>query len=93
MSSLPTTNFPNRGYNNQQKDLRHLFQPLALVSWGAKLEMNVVNDQQVVGFIRKHARNAPEDIERDGIYNQYLIHPAQVVSDAKDNSLCPSFNA
>lgn len=55
--------------------------------------MSVVDEATAVNFIRKHARVAPEDIERDGIYNQYLIQPARIVSDAKDSVICANFGA
>lgn len=65
--------------------------PLALVSWGSKLEMNFVDVQTAVSFIKTHARIAPEDISRDGIYDDYLIHAARIVSDEMDSGICSSF--
>ncbi|CAJ0580862.1 unnamed protein product, partial [Mesorhabditis spiculigera] len=68
--------------------------PLALVAWGARLEMNEVDEkatQMAVEFIRKHAHIAPEDIARDGIYDHYLLQPARVVTDATDSTICPNF--
>ncbi|ETN83817.1 hypothetical protein NECAME_07180 [Necator americanus] len=72
-------------YNKLSKE-----RPLALVAWGAKLEMGIVDEQDAIRFIREHARIAPEDLSKDGIYDQFLIHPAAVVSDEMDNNLCPS---
>ncbi|CAJ0942064.1 unnamed protein product, partial [Mesorhabditis belari] len=68
--------------------------PLALVAWGAKLELNLVDERSIamaVAFIRKHARVAPEDISRDGIYDHYLMVPARIVSDQADSKICPDF--
>ncbi|CAJ0600363.1 unnamed protein product [Cylicocyclus nassatus] len=63
--------------------------PLALVAWGAMMGMGSVDEKNVIGFIRQHARIAPEDIFKDGIYDQYLVKPASIVSDEKDSNLCP----
>ncbi|EYC27904.1 hypothetical protein Y032_0008g246 [Ancylostoma ceylanicum] len=72
-------------YNKLTKD-----RPFALISWGAMLGMGSVEENTVVSFIKEHARVAPEDLSKDGIYDQFLIHPAAVVSDEMDNQLCPS---
>ncbi|KHJ85596.1 hypothetical protein OESDEN_14673 [Oesophagostomum dentatum] len=70
------------------KKLKH-DRPLALVSWGIMMGMSSVNDTAVVDFIKEHARSAPEDISKNGVYDWYLIRPADVVSDDMDNHLCP----
>ncbi|CAI4230792.1 unnamed protein product [Auanema sp. JU1783] len=63
--------------------------PLALVAWGAKLEMNHVIPTEVITFIREHAHVAPEDISRDGLYDQYLIKAADVIdNDPEDKNVC-----
>ncbi|VDL87470.1 unnamed protein product [Nippostrongylus brasiliensis] len=67
------------------------FQPLALVTWGSKLEMNYVDVDASVAFIKSHARIAPEDLSKDGIYDQFLIHEAVVVSDQNDSKLCSPY--
>ncbi|KAL6727996.1 hypothetical protein Aduo_009813 [Ancylostoma duodenale] len=72
-------------YNKLAKE-----RPFALVSWGAMMGMGFVEEQKVISFIKEHARVAPEDLSKDGIYDQFLIHPAAVVSDEMDNNLCPS---
>ncbi|TKR76054.1 hypothetical protein L596_017255 [Steinernema carpocapsae] len=65
--------------------------PLHLVAWGAKLQMNTVDEAAVVKFIRKHTHVAPEDISRQGVYNNYLMRPAQPLSNSPDDlHPCPS---
>ncbi len=54
--------------------------------------MNTVNSQLVRQFIIEHARQAPEDVEKEGKYDKHLIKPAKVVSDRQDSELCPSFS-
>jgi len=64
--------------------------PLALLAWGAKLEMNTVDLSQAIRFMRKHAHVAPEDLSKDGHYNEMLLHPASIVSDKEDSVVCPN---
>uniref|UniRef100_A0A1I7XTN0 Uncharacterized protein n=1 Tax=Heterorhabditis bacteriophora TaxID=37862 RepID=A0A1I7XTN0_HETBA len=68
-----------------------ILQPLALVAWGAKLEMNQVISQQAIDFIKMHARIAPEDLFKNGLYDRYLIRPAVKVNDDMDNDLCSHY--
>ncbi|CAD6198947.1 unnamed protein product [Caenorhabditis auriculariae] len=65
--------------------------PIALVSWGARIEMNYVDEEQVVAFIKKFARRAPEDISRNGLYDQFLVRPAQIISDENDSNICVDY--
>lgn len=63
--------------------------PFALIAWGRSLEMSVIDLDIIVGFIRMNALQGPEKTSRNGQYSAGLIDPAQHVSDADDNSLCP----
>ncbi|XP_044270695.1 uncharacterized protein LOC123015176 [Tribolium madens] len=62
--------------------------PLALVTWGHRLEMSKVAPKIVVDFIRKHALKGPEHTARDGQYDLMLEEHSEVVSDLKDQELC-----
>uniref|UniRef100_A0A8R1ENX3 Uncharacterized protein n=1 Tax=Caenorhabditis japonica TaxID=281687 RepID=A0A8R1ENX3_CAEJA len=66
------------------------FQPLALVGWGSRLEMNAVDEKRVIEYIKKYGNRAPEEITRDGSYDEYLIQEAKVISE-KDENLCPNY--
>jgi len=63
--------------------------PFALVAWGAKLEMNTVDVIQAVLFMKKHAHVAPEDLSKEGQYDEMLLRPASMVSDKDDSAVCP----
>ncbi|EFA09580.1 uncharacterized protein LOC658689 [Tribolium castaneum] len=62
--------------------------PLALVTWGHRLEMSKVAPEIVVDFIRKHALKGPEQTARDGQYDLMLKDHSGIVSDLKDRELC-----
>ncbi|KZC06978.1 PREDICTED: uncharacterized protein LOC107195223 [Dufourea novaeangliae] len=64
--------------------------PLALLAWGCRLTMSYVNPDVVIGFIREHALQGPEDIPSDGDFEEGLVHAAETVSDHLDTNLCPS---
>lgn len=70
---------------------RHLpiQRPLALVTWGKRLTMSVVDVEMVKYFILQNALQGPEKISRDGQYDQDLIKEAEIVSDTEDTVLCP----
>ncbi|CAI5447785.1 unnamed protein product [Caenorhabditis angaria] len=64
--------------------------PFALVGWGSRIEMSHVEEEKVVEFLKKYARRAPEEITRDGLYDQYLVKAASFVSGPKDDQICPN---
>ncbi|XP_050501798.1 uncharacterized protein LOC114332178 [Diabrotica virgifera virgifera] len=64
--------------------------PLALLTWGHRLEMSKISKSLVVRFIRDHAHRGPEDTFKDGQYDFYLTRPAKIVSGFKDSNLCPT---
>ncbi|XP_030766979.1 uncharacterized protein LOC115890780 [Sitophilus oryzae] len=64
--------------------------PLALVSWGHRLEMSEVAPVVVIDFIKKHALKGPEKTHRNGQYSHGLKEGAQPVSDMDDTVLCPN---
>lgn len=70
-------------------DLTSKDRPFAVVAWGALLEFSVLQREVVEDFIREHALKGPERISRDGQYDHLLLEPAQVVSTADDEVLCP----
>ncbi|KAJ8947625.1 hypothetical protein NQ318_002637 [Aromia moschata] len=63
--------------------------PLALVTWGHRLEMSKVAPELVVEFVRRHALKGPEQTYRDGQYTLELKEQAEVVSSIDDANLCP----
>lgn len=65
--------------------------PLALITWGWYLGMNVVRPKLVQRFILEHALQAPEDLDLDGKYDHALIKPAKIVSDHRDSVLCANY--
>lgn len=78
----------------QMIDFDYLFfQPLALVTWGHRLEISKVSKEVVVDFIRKHAIRGPEKTTKDGQYVLFLENPAKIVSDINDSNLCPEEQA
>lgn len=70
--------------------------PFALVTWGHYYAFNdpITNERGAVEFILKHAKHAPEQMSRDGIYDHALLKHAKIVngSDIDDSVLCPSWN-
>ncbi|KAJ8917604.1 hypothetical protein NQ315_000087 [Exocentrus adspersus] len=65
--------------------------PLALVTWGHRLEMSKVSDEVVVGFIKSHALKGPEKVSRNGQYDLALSSSAKIVSTVDDIKLCPNY--
>lgn len=63
-------------------------QPLALITWGHRLEISKVSLEVAVNFIKNHALKGPEEIADDGQYNLLLEQPAKIVSDENDIKLC-----
>ncbi|XP_063226180.1 uncharacterized protein LOC134532996 [Bacillus rossius redtenbacheri] len=63
--------------------------PLALVAWGCRLTMNVVDDDTVEEFIKKYALKGPEKIDVDGQYREGLVMPAANASKMAFTELCP----
>ncbi|KAJ8967656.1 hypothetical protein NQ314_002691 [Rhamnusium bicolor] len=72
-------------------NLLSLDRPLALVTWGHRLEMSKVASEIVVDFIKKHALHGPEKTHRDGQYSLMLEEHANVVSNIEDSNLCPNY--
>lgn len=66
------------------------FQPLALVTWGHRMEMSKVAPERVVEFIKERALKGPEMTHRNGQYEYFLKEKAQVVSDMADTIICPN---
>ncbi|PIC42908.1 hypothetical protein B9Z55_009832 [Caenorhabditis nigoni] len=65
--------------------------PLALVGWGSRLEMNSVDEKKVVDYMKQYGNRAPEEITRDGKYDEYLIQEAKFVSGEEDSKICPNY--
>lgn len=53
--------------------------------------MNYVEQQDVVWFIKTHARHSPEDLSKQGQYDEMLLSLSTVVHDMNDTVICPSF--
>ncbi|CAG9865428.1 unnamed protein product [Phyllotreta striolata] len=66
--------------------------PLALVTWGHRLEMSRVAGDLVVKFIKEHALKGPESTTKNGQYDLLLVKEAGIVSDLSDSGLCPNTN-
>lgn len=64
--------------------------PFALIAWGKSVEMSVIDEGVVMGFIRMNALQGPEKISRDGQYDQALITKAAVTTTQDDELLCPN---
>ncbi|XP_003699351.3 uncharacterized protein LOC100875586 [Megachile rotundata] len=64
--------------------------PLAVVSWGCRLTMSRVDPSLVIEFIRGHALQGPENISKDGDFEEGLLYRARTVSDLNDTTLCPN---
>jgi len=72
--------------NSQLKPER----PLALIAWGCKIEMSVVNEKEIIDFIKEKGLKGPEgDLPKEGQYEFMIIEKAQIVSDLNDSKLCP----
>ncbi|CAH0555019.1 unnamed protein product [Brassicogethes aeneus] len=65
--------------------------PLALVTWGQRLEMSKVATEVAIDFIKEHALKGPEQTSRDGQYDYLLLEHAEVPagSNINDTLLCP----
>ncbi|RZC14256.1 uncharacterized protein BDFB_003171, partial [Asbolus verrucosus] len=66
--------------------------PLALVTWGHRLEMSKVAPEIVLDFIKHHALKGPEQTAKDGQYDLMLEKHAQIVSDILDHQLCKLYD-
>ncbi|EZA55425.1 uncharacterized protein LOC105279169 isoform X2 [Ooceraea biroi] len=64
-------------------------QPLALLSWGCKLTMSYVDIKVVKHFIQLHALRGPEQIAKDGQFEDGLLSRSRIVTDKEDSVLCP----
>jgi hypothetical protein len=65
---------------------------MALVAWGARLTMSIVDPDIVRAFIREKAKHGFEGSDsRDGQYNFMLEVPSVIPigSDIDDSVLCP----
>ncbi|XP_044734581.1 uncharacterized protein LOC123296931 [Chrysoperla carnea] len=65
--------------------------PFALVAWGSRLLMSKIDPDIVVDFIRENALKGPEQVSRDGQFEQQLLRHAEVVTTIDDEKLCPRF--
>lgn len=65
-------------------------QPLALVSWGWAMTMSYVDEHHAVKFIKDHALHGPEALSDDGVFDNLLIKPANIVTTIDDESVCPN---
>jgi len=74
-------------YNKLKKD-----HPVALVAWGAKLELNTYDENSALNFITNHAKIAPENLTKLGKYDTYLLKRSTppVGSNIIDDNLCPN---
>lgn len=70
-------------------DLPSKERPFAIVTWGALLEFSVLQRDVVEDFIRLYSLKGPEQVARDGQYEELLLEPAQVVSTIEDEVICP----
>lgn len=52
--------------------------------------MSYVNSRVVTTFIREHALQGPENVAKDGHFDDGLLYPAEIVSDLSDSRLCPN---
>ncbi|KAG1672660.1 hypothetical protein GQR58_015922 [Nymphon striatum] len=71
----------------------HNVEPISLVAWGRRLDMNSVNKDIVVDFIKSYAHHGPEGgLFSDGNYKEDLITPAAFPHGNKKykKDLCPS---
>ncbi|XP_056636479.1 uncharacterized protein LOC130445030 [Diorhabda sublineata] len=64
--------------------------PLALVTWGHRLEMSKVSENLAVRFIREHALKGYESTFKNGQYNYGILQRADFVSDLHDSVVCPT---
>lgn len=62
-----------------------------MVAWGTRLLMSKVDPDIVVDFIRQNALKGPEQVSRDGQFEQQLLRHAEVVTTIDDEKLCPRF--
>lgn len=63
--------------------------PFALVAWGRSLELPFVDSKMSIGFIRMNALQGPEQMARDGEYDEMIIDAAKTLS-INDSALCPN---
>ncbi|XP_012264906.2 uncharacterized protein LOC105691173 [Athalia rosae] len=63
--------------------------PLALLSWGCRLTMSVVNPTLVKHFIKSRALRGPEPIAKHGAFSEFLKHVAKTITDEEDTTICP----
>lgn len=68
--------------------------PMALLTWGCKLEFTRLHRNKSMSFIREKAmdpkRTNEYDLANDGHYSHGLFKKADVVSDYGDSNLCPN---
>ncbi|XP_053687903.1 uncharacterized protein LOC128737312 [Sabethes cyaneus] len=70
-------------------DLPSKDRPFAVVTWGALLEFSVLQREIVEDFIRIYALRGPEQVARDGQYEELLVEPAKIISTLEDEVICP----
>lgn len=66
-----------------------IFQPFALLAWGVRFTMPVVDVKEVQRFIKEHALQGPEKLADEGQYEFLLVKEAKIISDFEDSRLCP----
>ncbi|OXU17642.1 hypothetical protein TSAR_015970 [Trichomalopsis sarcophagae] len=63
--------------------------PLAVLTWGCRLTMSLVNKEVVTQFIKENVFHAPEnDVYRDGDFDDQIIEKAKIISDIQDSVVC-----
>ncbi|XP_022920854.2 uncharacterized protein [Onthophagus taurus] len=65
--------------------------PLALVSWGRRLEMSMVDPKIVINFIKTFAKHGPERTHKDGQYGYKLLKASEPPLDVSDSIVCARF--
>lgn len=53
--------------------------------------MSKVDENVVIKFIMNNALNAPENLYKDGQFDQHLLSHAKIVSDKADSNLCSNY--
>ena len=69
-------------------NLLPLFQPMALIAWGCRLEFSVVNEEEIIQFIRAKGLNGPEgNHSKDGQYDYDLILSSAKIHGVEPNDM------
>ena len=66
----------------------YFFQPMALIAWGCRLEFSVVNEEEIIQFIRAKGLNGPEgNHSKDGQYDYDLILSSAKIHGVEPNDM------